>query len=175
MHAALLAALLSVSPAARAAAPAPTCTAAPAPDGPLRTITPDQIPALVAEKRGCVVLLEVYASWCGTCTRTAPEVEALIARLRPGGLSTVGLSVDTSTERLLAWRQTHGRTFDPVVVEGWTLDSLTTIFAGMGASFQEAIPLLVLLDAEGRVVLSLTEPKSLDALETTARKLLAAP
>ena len=55
-----------------------TCDVRPDPDAPLRVIQTEQIPALVSEHSGCVVLLELYASWCGTCTRTAPAVTELV-------------------------------------------------------------------------------------------------
>jgi len=148
-----------------------TCTAVPDPDGPLRTIQVSQIPALVAEHKGCVVLLELYASWCGTCTKTAPAVTELVGRLQPEGLVPIGVSVDSSTERMQAWRQSHGREYAPVVLESWTLGSLTQQFSELGVTFNEAIPLFVLFDKDGNAVLHLTEPKDLSVLEERARGL----
>lgn len=148
------------------------CPQQPDPTAALRTVTVSEIPNLVAEYRGCVVLLEVYASWCGTCTRTAPKVSALISQLQPEGLVPLAVSVDSSKGAFLAWQQVHSPEFAPIFVSDWTLDSLRTMFAGMGASFEDAIPLLVLFDAEGRAVLDLTEPRDLSALEERARELL---
>lgn len=161
--------LLLLGLAARAA---PTCDVRPDPDAPLRVIQTEQLPALVAEHQGCVVLLELYASWCGTCTRTAPEVAALAGRLQPEGVVFVGASVDSSKGKLTDWRQTHGREHAPVIVEGWSLDGLKAQFAQMDVTFSEAIPLFVLFDREGNAVLHLTEPKDLGELEARARSLL---
>ncbi|MEL6345556.1 MAG: TlpA disulfide reductase family protein [Myxococcota bacterium] len=151
---------------------APHCAATPDPDAPLRIVTTEQIPALIEAQRGCVVLLEVYASWCGTCTRTAPAVSAMIDRLRVYGLQTVGVSVDTSAESLQAWRAVRGREYAPVRVDGWTLPGLTEMFKRQGVAFHEAIPLFVLYDRDGRAVLDLTEPADLSALEAQIRALL---
>lgn len=151
---------------------APHCTATPDPDAPLKVITTDQIPALVNAQRGCVVLLEVYASWCGTCTKTAPAVTEMVDRLRVKGLHTVGISVDTSTENLLRWRQTRGREYVPVRVDGWTLPGLTALFKTQNVAFEEAIPLFVLYDREGNAVLHLTEPENLSGLEEQINALL---
>lgn len=149
-----------------------TCDVRPDPDAPLRVIQTEQIPALVSEHSGCVVLLELYASWCGTCTRTAPAVTELVGRLQPEGLVAVGASVDSSKGKLTEWRQTHGREYAPVIIEGWSLDGLKAQFATMDVEFNEAIPLFVLFDRDGNAVLHLTEPKDLSALEARARALL---
>lgn len=161
--------LMLLSLPARAA---DACDVRPDPDAPLRVIQTEQLPALVSEHKGCVVLLELYASWCGTCTRTAAAVSELAGRLQPEGLVMVGASVDASAEKLSAWRQTHGREYAPVIIEGWSLDGLTAQLAAMGATFSEAIPLFVLFDADGNAVMHLTEPADLSALEARARALL---
>jgi cytochrome c biogenesis protein CcmG, thiol:disulfide interchange protein DsbE len=51
----------------------------------------------LAELRGEVVMLNVWATWCAPCLREMPALEALQDRLGPEGLRVVGVSVDRSS------------------------------------------------------------------------------
>lgn len=65
-----------------------------APDFRGRTI--DGEPFDLAEQRGTVVLLNVWATWCEPCRQEMPELQALHARHRDQGLHVVGVSVDAA-------------------------------------------------------------------------------
>lgn len=49
----------------------------------------------LAALRGKVVLLNVWATWCGPCRKEIPELRALDAAYRGRGLELIGVSVDT--------------------------------------------------------------------------------
>ncbi len=77
--------------------PPPTQTApdrTPAP--PLRAATVDGEAFDLADMRGQVVLLNIWATWCGPCRAEMPELEALHRRFRDQGFSVVGVSVDAA-------------------------------------------------------------------------------
>ncbi len=148
-----------------AQADTPSCQEPITPDAPLEVIPAQQLPALLQSRQGCVVLVELYASWCGPCTKLDPALSALVDKHRASGLVPLGLSVDTSAERLQKWREQHGREFVPRLLSDWTLAGLQEDFAAIGAEFSEAIPFLVLVDRQGKAVLALSEPKDLDALD----------
>ncbi len=48
----------------------------------------------LADYRGRVVLLNVWATWCHPCRDEIPELRALHAKYQPRGLELVGVSVD---------------------------------------------------------------------------------
>lgn len=155
------------------AAAAP-CAQAIDPDAAPQVIPAAELRSTLEQQRGCVVLVELYASWCGPCVTIDDDVAAVVEKHRPGGLTTLGLSVDTNRGAWLKWRQSHGRMYAPRVLDGWTLDGLTADFAALGAAFESAIPFLVLLDAEGRAVMWLSEPTDLSALDAQIDALLRA-
>ena len=146
-----------------------------------QTIDPDAAPQVIpaaalrptlASQTGCVVLVELYASWCAPCAVIDEEVAAMVEAHRPAGLVTMGLSVDTNRGAWLKWRQTYGRMYAPQMLEGWTLDGLRSDFASVGATFESAIPFLVLLDAQGQAVMWLSEPTDLSVLDERIGALL---
>lgn len=53
---------------------------------------PDGAPARLADFKGRVVLLNLWASWCGPCIHELPALHALEDRLGPSGLVVVALS-----------------------------------------------------------------------------------
>ncbi|MEO5566965.1 MAG: TlpA disulfide reductase family protein [Gemmatimonadaceae bacterium] len=56
------------------------------------TMTGD--PVSLAALRGKVVLLNVWATWCGPCRKEIPELRALHATYKDRGLELIGVSVD---------------------------------------------------------------------------------
>lgn len=155
-----------------ALAHAQPCSQTVDPDAVPQTIPAAELVETLAAEKGCVVLVEVYASWCGPCATIDPAVTALVEKHRPAGLVALGLSVDTSRGAWLKWREAHARVYAPQQLTGWSLEGLTADFAAVGAQFTSAIPLLVLLDAEGKAVMSLTEPTDLADLDARISQLL---
>lgn len=51
-------------------------------------------PVRLADYRGRVLLLDVWATWCGPCRNEAPRLAALYEKYRKRGLAIVGLSPD---------------------------------------------------------------------------------
>jgi len=166
-----LLALATPAPAETLDEPEATCQA-PALEAPLRKLTPQELPALVTEAKGCVVLFELYAGWCGTCWKTAPAVEALRERYAAQGLVIQAVSVDTNEDTHQRWLDQRPAVSPPMRVSGWSLDGLAEVFGGMGGDFQKAIPFFMLFDREGAFVAGATEPRSLDDLEAEIKALM---
>ncbi len=74
--------------------------------------TPPRIKAL-SEFRGQVVLLNVWATWCGPCRVEMPSMEALHKSLGSKGLKIVAVSVDESgfEDEIRDFAQQYGLTF----------------------------------------------------------------
>lgn len=67
----------------------------------------------LAQYRGGVVLLNIWATWCLPCEREMPSMERLHRELGPEGLTVVAVSVDNiGPEKVWAWVQQRELTFE---------------------------------------------------------------
>ncbi len=65
------------------------------------------------EYRGNVMVLNIWATWCGPCEREMPSLERLHRSLGPEGLLIVAVSVDESgSEHVLEWVEERSLTFE---------------------------------------------------------------
>ncbi|MBX7084304.1 MAG: TlpA family protein disulfide reductase [Nannocystaceae bacterium] len=90
----------------------------------------------LAEHRGEVVLVNVWATWCAPCREELPELRALHERLGPRGFTVVGVSEDrraavASVRQMAAdFRLPYPIVFDPEgdAIEGWKVHGYPTSF-----------------------------------------------
>jgi cytochrome c biogenesis protein CcmG, thiol:disulfide interchange protein DsbE len=68
----------------------------------------------LADYKGQVVLLNIWATWCEPCKAEMPSMEALHREFSDKGLSIVAVSVDApgSADRIRAFVEEYGLTFD---------------------------------------------------------------
>jgi cytochrome c biogenesis protein CcmG, thiol:disulfide interchange protein DsbE len=66
----------------------------PVPEYGARTMDGDSVS--LADRRGTVVLLNVWATWCHPCRAEIPELQALHDRFAARGFEVIGVSIDDS-------------------------------------------------------------------------------
>lgn len=92
---------------------------APAPD--FRAVTLDPVPVArsIAHYRGQVVLLNLWATWCGPCEWEMPSIQALHEDFAPAGLKVVAVAVDDPgfEQRVRDFVKRKGLTFE-ILSEG---------------------------------------------------------
>lgn len=99
----------------RASAAADVSVGAVAPDFLAASLVPgDTVMHSLADYRGDVVLLNLWATWCGPCVVEMPSIQRLYDRYRAQGLRVVGVSVDDPpfADRVRAFVTEHRITFD---------------------------------------------------------------
>jgi peroxiredoxin len=122
---------------ASAASVTPSTTA---PDFTLRQLEGPNL--RLAERRGKVVLVNFWATWCGPCRVEMPQLNRLYDKYRGAGFVLLGVNIDEdpATARALAGKL--GLKF-PVLLD--------TDRKVVGAYDLNAMPATVLIDRDGRV------------------------
>ncbi|MDQ8047378.1 MAG: TlpA disulfide reductase family protein [Solirubrobacteraceae bacterium] len=97
----------------------------------------------LAQLRGKVVVVNVWASWCPPCIAESPIIEAIQTALQKTGEGQVlGLTHDDPSEKSIAFAQKHGLTFTSL------RDVDDTLYKAFGAS---GPPETYVIDQQGRV------------------------
>lgn len=107
-----------------------------------RTLAGDSV--ALADLRGEVVLVNVWATWCVPCRKEAPELQELHETYGDRGLRVVGVTVDNrgAEMEIRRYLDDFGITYDI----WWDPDGMA--IAAFGAV---GVPLNVLVDRQGRV------------------------
>ncbi|MDQ6619711.1 MAG: TlpA family protein disulfide reductase [Pseudomonadota bacterium] len=112
----------------------------------------------LADFRGKVVLLNVWATWCGPCRAEMPTLDRLQARLGGADFEVVALSIDRGG------RAAVRSFFDETDVRSLAVyvDASTDAQARLGII---GVPTTLLIDRDGREIARLTGPAQWDRQE----------
>jgi cytochrome c biogenesis protein CcmG/thiol:disulfide interchange protein DsbE len=110
-------------------------------------------PVALSSLRGQVVLLNIWATWCGPCQQEMPSMQRLYQQLHPEGLRIVAVSIDAAPGRL----DGDGREGGDVGVFarqlGLTFDIWRDPAGQIGRDYRTTgVPESFLVDRDGRIV-----------------------
>ncbi|MFP5354210.1 MAG: peroxiredoxin family protein [Gemmatimonadota bacterium] len=117
---------------------------APAPEFRAATLDGSARIKSIADYKGEVVLINLWATWCGPCVIEMPSIQRLYDRYRDAGLKVVAVAVDDPgyEQRILDFVAEHKLTFE-VLHEGT---------GKIEAAFQtQGIPATFLIGRDGRI------------------------
>jgi len=128
------------------------------------------IPNLIEQGKGCITLVELWASWCGTCQHTKPKILSIVKQYPT--IAYLPISADYRRGPLKKYLKHHNMSEGHYLLNRWTLAGLAEAFQQKDAQFQDAIPLLLLYDQHGTLLYQATEPKDLSSLRQKIQKLI---
>lgn len=128
----------------------------------------DGKPFDLAMEKGSVVLLNVWATWCGPCRFETPELQSLHDKYSGGGFKVIGVSVDDAGVEPIKQFVSENKITYPIAVdaEGRVANVLRTT----------VLPTSVMIGRDGRIVwrkIGAVMPNELPALETRIKQALA--
>ena len=154
-------------PAARLLAAALLAAALPAPAASVKLVRPEQYRSrVVAPKRGRVLVVNFWATWCDPCREEMPEFVRAQHDLGPQGVQFVGIAVDKPD--LVAQFSKQLDLNYPALIGGYDAVELTKPLGNRLA----ALPFTVILDRQGHVVLTQMGPLKSGQLRSTLDKLI---
>lgn len=118
--------------------------------------------------RGRVVLMDVWATWCGPCRRTMPEVQKWHDRFRRQGLAVLGVNIEGRSPKVFEYIDKNRFTFPVLFDEGNFQGQIMRLYGITG------IPRSFLIDRKGMLIwaghpVQLSEPILTKALSSPAR------
>lgn len=98
------------------------------------------------QKAGKVVLVNLWATWCGPCIKEMPELVALHEELKGNGFEVLGLNVDDEEKGLVESFAAEQKLTYPL---GWTAEGQLNDLVKI--SRRTGIPQSFLIDRKGRL------------------------
>ena len=111
----------------------------------------------LAEYRGRPLIINVWASWCDPCIQEMASLERLAWREDRLPFSIIGISTDDYPEKALAFLNRSNATLRHFIDHDLQMENM------LGAS---KIPLTVLVDAKGRVLVKIYGAREWDSPES---------
>lgn len=100
----------------------------------------------LAQERGRVVVLNVWASWCAPCRAEAPVLQSLWEEFGQEGVTFIGLNTRDSPATALSFEKANGITYPSVVDSDGRIQLQ---FSGIAPP--QAIPTTLVIDRDGKV------------------------
>ena len=128
----------------------------------------DGEPIDVSSMKGDVVVLNLWASWCGPCRAEAPTLEAVYRETRGQGVRFVGLNTRDDLASAKAFQRAFKISYPSIVDES---GSLQLAFGSLVSPV--TIPWTIVLDRQQRVAAVIPGQTSFTALRRTVESVAA--
>jgi thiol-disulfide isomerase/thioredoxin len=123
-------------------------------------------PQPLSQWRGKVVVLNFWASWCAPCREEMPDFDALRRRFHARGVEFVGIAIDNETN-VARFLQDMPVSYPILIGEGAALAVARQLGNTAGA-----LPYTLVIDRDGKIVLSRLGRLSYGELDASLRRQL---
>jgi thiol-disulfide isomerase/thioredoxin/ribosomal protein L32 len=141
----------------------------------VKMVSANDIPKTIRQAKGCLTVLQIYSSRCGICRTVAPKVVELRKKYANKGLAIIGYSVDPIKEdyELYLKELDYDLPYNALMIDSDnSRDDLYKVIDKIGVDWPGALPLFVLLDSDGSVLMRFTGSSDFSKLEKRIKQLL---
>ena len=109
--------------------------------------------------RGNYVLLDFWASWCGPCRKSFPHLRQLMEKYKGKNFKIVGISIDKNKDKWIkASKEEKINWINLLTNDGTKTKKVDELYA------IQAVPTVILISPEGKVIKKTNSPHALDAI-----------
>lgn len=144
-------------------------------EGQLSAAAPADLRAELDSRRGRVVLVNFWATWCRPCLKELPALLALEQQYASRGFDLLAVSLDEPADRESTVQPFLSKWFPSLrslIRSSPDMDSMVSV---LDPAWNEVLPTSYLVDRSGRVVAQLQGGKSAAQFEAAILPLLATP
>jgi thiol-disulfide isomerase/thioredoxin len=163
-----LAGLVSLSPVADAKTRVAVADSTP----PAKMVTAKEFKQIIANSKGDILIVNVWATWCVPCLREIPDLLTLEAEFKAHGVQLLGVAVDDPSPQASEVERFRTRYFPKFLTyarSGLDLDELTRV---IDPTWNEVVPTTYILDREGAIKHRIQGKQSLEQFRAVLQTLL---
>jgi len=126
----------------------------------------------IAARRGHVVLVNFWATWCGPCIAEFPDIVRVSRQLKPQGLETLAVTADSRKDiatKVLPFIVKSGASFPVYLEQSADPQDFITAF---DLSWQGDLPRTFIYDRRGKLVRTLSGQQTAQSLTAAVRPYL---
>ncbi len=123
-----------------------------APDFNLKRLGGSGAAVRLSDRKGKLVLLDFWTSWCGPCMRALPETQKLYDKYKSKGLEVYGVNIEGDEAKAASTAMTLGLGFPTLMAEPDSSGRFNWNAKQVADYRVDAIPVTFLIDASGVIV-----------------------
>lgn len=131
-------------------------------DDAVQQISPEDLESILANERGNIVILNLWATWCAPCLVEIPDLQKVEADLEDSNVTLIGLSVDEptfNTDQIAKMRDRRFPGFRTYARDNRDTDYLVSV---VDPAWNEVVPTTYIIDRTGSVQSRIQGKKSFE-------------
>ena len=133
------------------------------------------LPSQFVESTGDVIMLHIYASWCGPCEVEFPGIIETVNKYSDRGLTIIAISLDYSNEDLINFMKVYPAPFKSYVVDledPKEVEKFAIALGAVGAQFSGYVPYTAFYDRNGAKVIEWSSAYPASVYEKVIQQLI---
>jgi thiol-disulfide isomerase/thioredoxin len=128
--------------------------------------------ARLAEERGQVVVLNLWATWCVSCLREIPDLLAIERELGAQGVSVIGIAMDEPQDLDALVRPFHAKHFPEFRTYLRSESDMDAVASVVDSAWNEVLPTTYIIGRQGGVIERVQGRRTLEQFRELAKRAL---